>query len=189
MIQILAILSASAASGMRIGLPLMMVGLAYSGQLWSNFPILSAFKPQVIVAVLTSLTLFELWGTKKIISLRIIQLMQLFLSPIIGSVMAIGVARLIDIQFTPLWIIGLTGGLFAFLLKVVQVGWFFRLGKMPIYFVFAEDILSAILVVFALKAPENGGLIAMLLLWLALRSATAWKNWHDGKSNSEIGRN
>ncbi len=188
MIQILAILSASAASGMRIGLPLMMIGLAYGTQLWSGFPLLSALKPQVIVGILTSLALFELWGTKKLISLRVIQLMQLFLSPVIGAIMAIGVARLINLEFTPMWIIGITGGGFAFLLKVVQVGWFFRLGKMPIGFILAEDILSIILVIFALKAPENGGLIAMMLLWLALRSATAWKSWHDGKLKSEIGR-
>lgn len=89
--------------------------------------------------------------------------------------MAVGVARLLEVQITPLWFLGLIGGLFAFVLKLVQVGWFFRLGKIPIIFIFIEDFLSAILVIFALDAPENGGLIAMLLLWIAIRSSTEWK--------------
>jgi len=59
LISILAILSASAAGGMRIGLPLIIIGLAYHDQLWSNLPLLSALKPQVIVGVLTSWSLFE----------------------------------------------------------------------------------------------------------------------------------
>ena len=65
----------------------------------------------------------------------------------------------------------------------VQVGWFFRLGRMPLALIIAEDILSGILVLFALKAPENGGLIAMLLLWLALRSSTEWRSWHNNSIN------
>jgi len=187
LIQVLAILSASAAGGMRIGLPLMIIGLAYHDQLWSNLPLLSTFKPQVIVGVLTSWSLFELFGTKKFIGLRIIQLVQLFLSPFVGAIMAIGVAQIMQVKLTPVWIIGLTGGLLALVLKLVQVGWFFRLGKMPIFFIIGEDILSAILVIFALKAPENGGLIAMLILWLALRSSTAWRQWHQ-KSNLAINK-
>lgn len=182
MIQVLAILSASAAGGLRIGLPLLIIGLAYTNQLWSNFPLLSILKPQVIVGVLTSWSLFELFGSKNKMGIRIIQLIQLFLSPVVGTIMAIGVARLMNVQFTPFWLIGLIGGLLAFVLKLVQVGWFFRLGKIPIYLILAEDILSAVLVILALKAPENGGLIAMILLWLALRSSNSWKRWRDNSS-------
>jgi hypothetical protein len=186
----LAILSASAAAGMRIGLPLIIIVLAYSDHLWSDLPILSIFEPRVLVAILSAWSLFELLGTKKFIGLRIIQLIQLFCSPFLGSFMAISVARFLNIEFTPIWIIGLIGGLVAFVLKSVQVGWFFRLGKIPLSVIIAEDILSAILVLFALKAPENGGLIAMLLLWLALRSSSAWRNWyknspHFGQDNRE----
>ena len=177
--QILAILSASAAGGMRIGLPLLIIVLVYLGRLWSDLPILSAFQPQVIVGVLTSWSLFELFGTKKLLGLRIIQLVQLVFSPFAGAILAIGVSHLMLVESIPSWIIGITGGLLALVLKLVQVGWFFRLGRMPIALTISEDILSAILVLFALKAPENGGLIAMLLLWLALRSSTAWKEWYD----------
>ncbi|WP_330203771.1 DUF4126 domain-containing protein [Cyanobacterium sp. Dongsha4] len=175
LVQILAILSASAAGGLRIGLPLLIIGLIRIDQLWDNIPFLSSFPPQVIIGVLSSWSLFELLGSKKLIGLRIIQIIQLIFSPFVGGIMAVGVARLLEVQITPLWLLGLIGGLFALVLKLVQVGWFFRLGKIPIMFIFIEDFLSAILVVFALDAPKNGGLIAMLLLWIAIRSSTEWK--------------
>lgn len=174
-VQILAILSASAAGGMRIGLPLLIIGIVRLDQLWSNIPFLSSLNPQLIVGILTSWSLFELFGTKKLIGLRIVQIVQLIFSPLVGGLMAIGVARLIEVKITPLWLLGLIGGLLALVLKLVQVGWFFRLGKIPITFIFLEDFLSVVLVIFALKAPENGGLIAMILLWIALRSSTQWK--------------
>lgn len=180
-IQILAILSASAAGGMRIGLPLLIIGMVRLDQLWSNIPLLSSLNPQIIIGVLTSWSLFELLGTKKIIGLRIVQIIQLIFSPLVGGLMAVGVANVIGVKITPLWLLGLVGGLLALVLKLVQVGWFFRLGKIPIIFIFLEDFLSAILVIFALQSPENGGLIAMILLWIALRSSTEWKYRFQGK--------
>lgn len=175
LLQILAILSASAAGGLRIGLPLLIIGIARLDQLWNNIPILSNINPQIIVGILTSWTLFELLGTKKLLGLRIVQIIQLIFSPLVGAFMAIGMAALIEVEITPIWLLGLTGALLALVLKLVLVGWFFRWGKMPIILILSEDILAGILVIFALKAPENGGLIAMILLWLALRSSTEWK--------------
>ncbi len=183
LVQILAILSASAAGGMRIGLPLMIIVLVYRNQLWSDLPVLSILQPQVIVVILITWSLFEFFGTKKFLGLRIIQLVQLFFSPFVGAIMAISVARLMKVELIYFWIICLIGALLAFVLKSVQVGWFFRLGRMPLALIIAEDILSGILVLFALKAPENGGLIAMLLLWLALRSSTEWRSWHNNSIN------
>ncbi len=174
-IQILAILSASAAGGMRIGLPLLVIGISNLDQLWTQVPFLANFPPKILVGILTSWSLFELLGTKKLVGLRVLQLIQLILSPLTGGILAIGVARLLQVSFSPLWLLGIVGGLFALVLKLVQVGWFFRWGKMPIALIFFEDCLSAILVLLAIKAPENGGLIAMLLLWIALRSSTEWK--------------
>lgn len=179
LIEILAILSAAAAGGMRLGMPLLIIGLVHIDKLWSDFPFLASIPPQVIVGILTSWSLFELFGSKKFTGLRIIQLIQLFFSPLVGGIMAVGVAKLIEVQFTPMWIIGVTGGVLALVLKLVQVGWFFRLQRMPVIVIFIEDILSVFLVLFAIKAPENGGLIAMLLLWLALRSSTAWRQWYE----------
>ncbi len=181
-VSILAILSASAAGGLRIGLPLLIIGLIRLDQLWDNLPFLSSFPPQIIIGILTSWSLFELFGSKKLVGLRIIQIIQLVLSPFVGAIMAIGVARLLDVQITPLWLLGLIGSLLALVLKLVQVGWFFRLGRIPLTFIFIEDFLSAFLVIFALDAPKHGGLIAMLLLWIAVRSSTAWKYRNQGIS-------
>lgn len=175
LVQTLAILSASAAGGLRIGLPLLIIGLAHSDELWSNIPFLSLIHPQIIVGILTSWSLFELLGSKKLLGLRILQITQLIFSPMVGGLMAIAMTNFLKVQFTPLWLMGLTGGLLAFVLKLVQVGWFFRWGKMPLVFIFLEDALAALLIIFALKAPENGGLIVMILLWIAIRSSTEWK--------------
>ncbi|MBL1209271.1 MAG: DUF4126 domain-containing protein [Geminocystis sp. GBBB08] len=185
MVQILAILSASAAGGMRMGLPLLVIGLVHIDELWSNVPFLSSLNPQVIVGILTSWSLFELFGTKKLIGLRILQIIQLIFSPLVGGLMAIGVARYLKLQITPIWLLGLVGGSLALVLKFVQVGWFFRLGKLPLIFILLEDFLSALLVLFAIKAPQNGGLIAMILLWIALRSSTVWKNRFEIKEKKE----
>lgn len=181
-IQILAILSAAAAGGMRIGVPLLIIGLVHSHKLWSDFPFLTSIPPQVVIAILTSWSLFELLGSKRLMGLRIIQLIQLFFSPFAGGIMAVGVATLYKVEFVPIWLIGITGGVLAFVLKLVLVGWFFRLRGIPMAVTCFEDILSVFLVLFAIKAPENGGLIAMLLLWLALRSSTEWRRWYlEGK--------
>lgn len=185
LLEILAILSASAAGGLRIGLPLLIIGIARLDQLWTNIPILSNINPQIIVGVLTSWTLFELFGTKKLLGLRIVQIIQLIFSPFVGAFMAIGMAALIEVKITPIWLLGLTGGLLALVLKLVLVGWFFRWGKMPIIIILLEDFLGAGLVIFALEAPENGGLIAMILLWLALRSSNEWKYRFQKKNSVE----
>lgn len=176
-IGILATLSASSAAGMRIGLPLLIIGLWHS-DLWSNIPLLSWLHPQVLIAILISWSLFELCGSKKLLGQRILQQVQLFLSPFVGALMAVTVAEISNLNFQPLWLIGLVGGLLAFVIKLVQVGWFFRLRGLPLAVILAEDALCICLVLFAMKAPENGGLIAMLLLWLVIRSSTAWRRWY-----------
>ena len=178
MIQILAILSASASGGIRLGLPLLIIGLANLEKLWTDLPLLDKIRPEIILAILVSWTFFEFFGTKKLVGLRVIQLVQLILSPLVGGILAVGTAKWVEFTDISLWIIGITGGLVALVLRLVLVGWFFRWGKMPIIFIFVEDFLSGILAIFALKAPENGGLIAMILLWLALRSSSEWRSWY-----------
>ncbi|MGL5036056.1 MAG: hypothetical protein ACRC6M_19900 [Microcystaceae cyanobacterium] len=39
-------------------------------------------------------------------------------------------------------------------------------------------MLCIVLVFFAFKSPKNGGIIAMILLWLAIRSSTSWRQWY-----------
>lgn len=179
---LLAALSASAAAGMRIALPLLIVGLLQSDALWENVPLLSAIHPQVLLGILTSWSLFELFGSKKLLGLRILQLVQLGFSPIVGALMGITAAKItqaqFDLELEPLWLIGMIGGVLAFVLKLVQVGWFFRLQKLPLWAIFSEDILCIFLVFFAFQAPEQGGLIAMLLLWISVRSSQEWYRWY-----------
>lgn len=177
MLGLLAVLSAAAAAGMRIGLPLLIVGLLHD-DLWFNVPLLSRIHPQVLVAVLISWSLFELFGSKNLLGQRVLQIVQLIFSPLVGILMSLTVARIVQLDVKPLWIIGLVGGLLALVLKLVQVGWFFRLRGLPIWVVCLEDIICICLVLFSLKAPENGGLIALLLLWIAIRSSKAWRDWY-----------
>lgn len=175
---ILAVLSASAAAGMRIALPLLVIGFFYSKELWSNVPVLRYVDPRIIATILISWSLFELFGSKKLLGQRVLQIIQLLLSPFVGGLVSITVARVANIEFSPLWLIGIIGGIFALLLTLVQVGWFFRLRGIPIWVVVIEDILCITLVFLAFTSPAKGGIIALLLLWLAIRSSKAWRDWY-----------
>ncbi|MEB3311276.1 MAG: DUF4126 domain-containing protein [Snowella sp.] len=180
-VDVLAILSASAAVGMRIAIPLLIIGLLQT-DLWSQVPLLSRINPQVLIAVLTSWSLFELFGSKKLLGQRILQIIQLFFTPFVGGLVAVTVTKMAQLNIQPLWIVATLGALFALALKLVQMAWFFRLRGIPLWAVFLEDILCVVLIIFAFKAPINGGLIAMLLFWLAIRSTTKWRKWYlEGK--------
>lgn len=184
-IGLLAALSASAAAGMRIALPLLMIGLLQSDRLWANVPLLSRVHPQVILGVLTSWSLFELIGSKQLLGQRVNQLMQLGFSPLVGALMAITALKLSAINFSPVWLVAIVGGLLAFVLKIVQVGWFFRLQGLPFWAIIIEDALCVFLVLFAFNAPQQGGLIAMILLWLAVRSSGEWYRWYHKRPERE----
>ncbi|ACK70037.1 conserved hypothetical protein [Gloeothece citriformis PCC 7424] len=176
-IGLLAALSASAAAGMRIALPLLIIGLLHS-ELWSQVPVLSRLHPAVLLTILISWSLFELLASKSLLGQRILQIIQLLLSPFVGALMSLTVVKTLDLNLQPLWVFGMVGGILALVLTLVQVGWFFRLRGIPIWVVCLEDILCVFLVLFAFQAPENGGLIALLLLWIAIRSSKAWRDWY-----------
>ncbi|MEM8780643.1 MAG: DUF4126 domain-containing protein [Cyanobacteria bacterium P01_G01_bin.49] len=182
-IGILAVLSASAAAGMRIALPLLVVGLLHN-DLWSDVPLLSMIPPQVLICILTSWSLFELFGSKSLLGQRILQIVQLIFSPLVGGLLGITVVKIANLEIEPLWLIGIIGGTFALILNLVQAGWFFRLRGLPIWAVFLEDIICVLLVLFAFNDPQKGGLIALMLLWIAVRSSTAWRQWYKGSRKS-----
>jgi Domain of unknown function (DUF4126) len=193
MIELLAALSAAAAVGVgRIALPLLLIGLLL-GDLWSKVPILSHIHPQIVVGILTSWSLFELFASKKLLGQRVLQTIQLLFSPIVGAMMGIAVAQLKDLPPWLIGLIGVIGGLFAFVLQLVQVGWFYRLRGLPLWLVFIQDGLCVALVFFALDAPGQGGLLALFLLWLAVRSSSGWYRWYREqrrpKSRDEFGEN
>lgn len=183
MIELLAALSASAAGGMRIALPLLLIGLLRIDKLWSEMPLLSRIHPQVILGILVSWALFELLASKTLLGQRVLQVIQILFSPIVGAIMGMAIVQATFTEDTSdslwlLWVIAIVGGLLALVLQLVQAGWFYRLRGLPIWLIFVQDALCISLVLFAFDAPRQGGLIALLLLWLAIRSSKDWYRWY-----------
>ncbi|MBD2098943.1 DUF4126 domain-containing protein [Trichocoleus sp. FACHB-591] len=178
MIEILAALSASSAAGLRIALPLLIIGLLQGEDLWSRVPILSQVPPPVVIGVLVSWSLLEVSISKRQLGQRALQIIQVIFSPIVGALMGMAIARVAAMSPWLVGLIGVVGGLLALVLQLVQIGWFYRLRKLPLWMIFAQDSLCIILVFFAFDAPRQGGLIALLLLWLAIRSSKEWRRWY-----------
>ncbi len=178
MIEILAALSAAAAGGMRIALPLLVIGIISQAGLWSGVPLLWRIHPPIVLGILVSWTLCELVLAKSLLGQRVQQIIQLAFSPIAGGILGIAVAWHFGVEPWPSAIIGIVGGALALVIQLVQSGWFFRLRGLPLWVTLAEDVLSVCLVLLAFDAPQQGGIIALLLLWLALRSSSAWRQWY-----------
>ena len=177
----LAIFSVSAAASMRLALPLLTIGLFYSRELLAELPFHNYLDPRVFLAIGISWSLFELFGSKNLLGQRLLQMFQLLLSPFVGAITAIALTDIFQIDFQPLWLIGLISATFASVLSLIQVGWFFRLRGIPIWLVWIEDILCVVLVLLAFSSPQEGGIIALLLFWLAIRSSSTWRKWYKGK--------
>jgi hypothetical protein len=186
MIEVLAALSGAAAAGFRIALPLLLIGLLQSDRLWSHVPILNMLPPRLVVGVLVSWSLFELFASKKRLGQRALQIVQFLFSPFVGAVMSMAIASTADSPQWLVWLIGFVGGLLALVLQLVQMGWFFRLQGLPLWLIFIQDGLCLSLVLFAFDAPKEGGLIALLLLWLAIRSSKAWYRWYVGADTGSV---
>lgn len=184
MIEILAALSASAAVGMRIALPLLVIGLLNSDNLWADVPVLSHIPPQIVLGVLVSWSLVELLISKEQLGQRFLQIVQVVFSPFVGAIAGVTVARSAEVPGILTTLLGIIGGLLAFVLQLVQVGWFYRLRGLPIWVIFLQDFLCVALVLLAFDAPEQGGLIALLLLWLAIRSSSVWQTWYQKQANA-----
>ncbi|MBD2482273.1 DUF4126 domain-containing protein [Planktothrix sp. FACHB-1365] len=184
MIELLAVLSASAAAGLRIALPLLVIGLLQN-DLWSRVPFLSRFSPQVVIGVLVSWSLFEIFASKKLLGQRILQIIQLLFSPFVGAIMGLAIAEVTHVEPRLFWIIAIVSGLLALVLQLVQTGLFYRLRGLPVWVILGQDILCVFLVIFAFDAPQQGGLIALLLLWLAIRISKEWYRWY--KKQGQLG--
>lgn len=179
MLGVLAALSLSAAVGMRIALPLLLIGLLYSDDLWANVPILSHISPPIVLGVLVSWSLIELLCSKEKLGQRLLQIVQLVFSPLVGAIVGITVARTTNLGLPLTWLVGIVGGLLAFVMHLVQVGWAYRLRGLPIWVIFIQDFLCVTLVLLGFDAPQQGGLIVLLLLWIAIRSSTEWRFWYE----------
>ena len=186
MLEVLAALSASAAAGIRIALPLLLIGLLQN-DLWAKVPMLSKISPQIVVGILVSWSLFEIFASKHLLGQRILNLVQIIFSPIVGTIMSMAIAEATHSKGWLIIVIGVVGGLLALVLQIVQVGWFFRWRGLPVWMLLSQDILCICLVIFALDAPQQGGLIALLLLWLAIHSYQDWYQlYYQGKTKRGI---
>lgn len=175
MIEILAALSAAAATGIRIALPLLVIGLLQGEKLWSGVPILSSIYPPVVLGVLTSGSLVEIFASKQLLGQRMLQVVYLLLSPFVGTAIAIAVSDLTSI--VPKIFIAIVGGLFALLLQVVQAGCLYRWRSLPQWLPFLQDGLCVLLVYLAVKIPLAGGIIALFLLGLAVYNSQQLHRW------------
>ena len=185
MLELLAVLSASAAAGFRIALPLLLIGLLYGDSLWSQVPILSRMNPSFVLGVLVGWSLLEIFASKNRSGQRFLQAVQLVFSPIVGAIIGVAIARITTKPEWLVWLLGTTGGVLALVLQLVQTGWIYRLKQVPVWVVFAQDALCVALVFFAFDAPKQGGLIALLLLWISVRSSIEWHQWYTQQTGSK----
>ncbi len=180
--ELLAVLSISAATGLRLALPLLLIGLFSGEQLWSNVPVLAHIPQIFVVTILVIWSLLELTISKDRVSRRFLQSAELFISPFVGTIAGISIARLADISDSWLLVLlAITGGALALVIQMVQVGWLYRFNSPPLWMMFIEDALCICLAFLAFDAPEQGGLIALFLLWLAIRSSVMWRQWQKKK--------
>ncbi len=180
--ELLAVLSISAATGLRLALPLLLIGLLSGEQLWSAVPILANIPQVLVVSVLVIWSLLELTISKDRVSRRFLQSAELFFSPFVGTIAGIAIARLADINDSLILVLlAVTGGVLALVIQMVQVGWLYRFNSPPMWVIFLEDALCICLAFLAFDAPEQGGVIALFLLWLAIRSSAIWRQWQKKK--------
>lgn len=175
--ELLAILSIAAATGLRLALPLLLIGLMSGTQLWANVPLLSRLPPALVLGVLAAWSMAELLLSKNRYSQRVFQILELVLSPGVGALAGLGVARTLDLDSWLNVIVGVISALLALVIQLLQVGLFFRPQRPPLWLFFVVDGLCFVLAVFAFDSPHQGGVIALLLLWLVIRTSYLWRRW------------
>lgn len=187
--ELLAVLSIGAATGLRLALPLLLIGLMSGDQLWSNVPLLSRLPPALLLSILASWSAVELMLSKDRYSQRLFQSIELVLSPGVGALAGIALARTMELDSWIHWIVGLTSALLALVIQLLQVGAFYRPRRPPLWAFFLVDALCIILAFLAFDAPNSGGIIALLLLWLGIRTSYLWRHWaKQGSRDRPSGR-
>ncbi|HEY9761389.1 MAG TPA: DUF4126 domain-containing protein [Trichocoleus sp.] len=178
--ELLAVLSIAAATGLRLALPLLMIGLLSGDRLWANVPLLSGVHPSIVVGFLVTWSLIELILSKDQMSQRLIQLVELVLSPAVGAIAGIAVARTVGLEDWLQLLVGGISALLALVIQFMQVGWFYRPKRPPLWLFFVLDGLCVFLAILAFDSPRQGGIIALLLLWLVIRTSNIWRHWKIG---------
>ncbi|PIG94961.1 DUF4126 domain-containing protein [Gloeocapsopsis sp. IPPAS B-1203] len=174
MLELLAALSAAAAASMRIAVPLLIVAVLHD-DFSLGLPLLTYIPSVAIASLLISGSLIELVGSKQRLSQRLLQLVQLLFSPFVGAILAVSVTTGASL---PNWLFGAVGALLAFVLQLVQAGWFYHLRGFPLWVAFLQDALCILLIFLAVNAPQVGGLIALISLLIAVRSMRNLHRWY-----------
>ncbi|MCS7031505.1 MAG: DUF4126 domain-containing protein [Gloeomargarita sp. SKYG116] len=175
MAAVLAVLAAAAAGGFRLAFPLLLILVLQREEAWEQIPVVGRWSPALTLGLLTSWAVWELIAPLHPWGVRLQQPLQVVLSPPVGWLLGVVTAQLMKMPPGFQNLMGYVGAALALLLQLVQVGWLYRRGTFPLWVVLTQDGLCALLAIFALKAPTQGGLIALMLVWLALRTAKAWQ--------------
>jgi Domain of unknown function (DUF4126) len=175
--ELLAVLSIAAATGLRVALPLLLIGLMSGDQLWNNVPLLSSVPPPLVIGLLVSWSLVELVLAKDAGSQRLIQMIELVLSPLVGMLAGLAIARTVGLADWLNGLVALISALLALVIQLVQLGWFYRPSRPPLWMFFLVDALCICLAILAFDSPRQGGIIALLLLWLVIRTSNIWQQW------------
>ncbi|MBD0266899.1 MAG: DUF4126 domain-containing protein [Cyanobacteria bacterium Co-bin8] len=183
--ELLAVLSISAATGLRLALPLLMIGLMSGDMLWANVPLLSQVPPAWVLGLLVSWSLVELVLSKDPVGQRLVQTTELVLSPFVGAIAGIAVARTVLLEGWLFFLMGLISALLALVIQLMQIGWFYRPRRPPLWAFFVLDALCIFLAILAFDSPQQGGIIALLLLWLVIRTSNIWQHWRAAKPMPE----
>jgi hypothetical protein len=177
---LLAVLSGSAAVGIRVALPLLVITLDHT-ELWGRIPLLSGVPLPIGLGVLVSGVVVELCASKHRLGRWFLQAAELLLSPIVGGLIGITIAQTTTLPNWQVAIFAVISGLLSLVLQLLQLGWLYRVRRMPLWLIFGQDFLCVILTLLAFDAPTLGGVIALLLLWLTLRCAVQWRDWYRAK--------
>jgi hypothetical protein len=179
--ELLAVLSIAAATGLRLALPLLMIGLMSGEALWANVPLLSQVPPAWVIGLLVSWSLVELVVSKDPSGQRLVQMIELALSPFVGAIAGVAIARTVFLEGWLYFLMGLISALLALVIQLMQIGWFYRPRRPPLWAFFVLDALCIFLAILAFDSPQQGGIIALLLLWLVIRTSNIWRHWKTAK--------
>jgi Domain of unknown function (DUF4126) len=173
LIVFLASLSAASAGGIRLGLPLLLlvfINGASGGQTENGF--VHFLTQPFMLGILFTWTLVEVVASKTAIGQRVVRLVQFGLTPVVAGILA---AAFWTGNFWTGVGVALLGALLASVLQLVQSGFLFRIGPLPLWASFLQDALCGLLIVLACYAPALGAGLGLVLLVLALRQAQSWR--------------
>jgi hypothetical protein len=169
LISLFASLCAASAGGIRLGLPLLLIVFINGAPTESG---LGQFLAQpFMLGILFAWTLIEVVASKTALGQRVVRLVQFGLTPIVAGLLA---AAFWSGDFWPGVGIVLLGALIASVFQLVQSGFLFRTGPLPLWASFLQDAVCGLLLVLACYGPGLGAGVILSLLLLALRQARRW---------------